>query len=429
LGTITAMSRVCIYLAIMLMSVSSIFAPGAAAQTAINSIEVLVNDEPISSHDINERLRLVIAVSGGVSSQEEVDRVREQVIRAMVDERLQIQEAAEVELVIPDAQLEEYFGRRAEGFGQTPVQLEQTLRGIGSSKRSIKWQLNAELAWSQLVQGRFGSFASVSDEEVEDFIARLRANKGKFEYRLSEIVLQVSDPSQADRVKRDAETLVSRLRDGASFGDIAQQLSASPSAAVGGDLGWIPADTLNDLQRSAVESVELGSVSDPIRTAGSYVIYAPADRRRIMVADPLDTQLQVRQFYLPRQTMTDDPARVERFRSKIEPLETATTSCDDADTIALDAGAEERTDVGYIRLRALAVDVRSEAGRLSPGQATRIFDMNDGLRALLVCDVRAAQADEPDFDRIMDQLEQQRLSMIARRYLRDIRRDAIIDYR
>ena len=70
----------------MLLSATLLDANLAHAQQKLNSVEVLVNDIPISTHDINQRLRLVIAISGGVNSEEEFSRVREQVIQAMIDE-------------------------------------------------------------------------------------------------------------------------------------------------------------------------------------------------------------------------------------------------------------------------------------------------------------------------------------------------------
>ena len=200
----------------------------AAAQQPINSIEVLVNDAPISTFDINQRLRLVIAISGGIKTEQEFLKVREQVIRSMIDERLQLQEAAELELFIQDEESDNYFARRAQSMGQSPDQFETALLQIGSSKRTMTDQMKAEIAWAQLVQGRMGAFVSVSDEEVEAQIQRIKDNKGKFEYRLGEIVLQIENTEQAASVEATAEQLVDRINGGASFPEIAQQLSASP---------------------------------------------------------------------------------------------------------------------------------------------------------------------------------------------------------
>lgn len=395
-------------------------------QQALNSIEILVNDEPISSFDINQRLRLVIAISGGVSTQEEFLQVREQVIRSMVDERLQLQEAAEVELEVPDEQLEQFFARRAEGVGQSPEQFAQALRGIGSSKDTMKKQMEAEIAWSQLVQGRLGAFVSVSDEEVESFIQRIYDNRGKFEYRLGEIVLLSETPEQAASVEANAVQLVERVRGGARFRDIAQQLSASSTAAVGGDLGWITADELDALYAEQVTSAAVGDVVGPIRTPGGFLILAVSDRRRVLTVDPLDAQVLLRQLHLPTASYETG---LEQYLSVVGELKDTTTSCSQVASLVERAGISGPTEIAPLRLRDLTNEIRLAVTPLEIGQATDIIDSEDGKRVLIVCDRQEPTVEEPDFDAIYSQLEQQRLSMMARRYLRDIRRDAIVDYR
>ena len=392
----------------------------------LNSIEVLVNDEPISSFDINQRLRLVIAVSGGVRTQEEFLQVREQVIQSMVDERLQMQEAAEVELEVPEDQLEQFFARRAQGVGQAPEQFAQALSAIGSSKETMKKQMEAEIAWSQLVQGRLGAFVSVSDEEVEAFIQRIYDNRGKFEYRLGEIVLLSQSPEQAAAVEANATQLVEQIRAGAQFGQIAQQLSASSTAAVGGDLGWITIDDLDPSYAEQVQNSGVGDVLDPIRTPGGYIILSVSDRRRILTVDPLDTQLQLAQLHLTNDQIENG---LTQYLSVVEPLQTTTTSCESVADIAAQAGVTSRTEIAPLRLRDLNNDFRLQVENLDVGQTTGVLDAEDGKRVLIVCAKREPEVQEPDFDEVYNQLEQQRLSMMARRYLRDIRRDAIVDYR
>jgi len=392
----------------------------------LNSIEVLVNDEPISSFDINQRLRLVIAISGGVTTQEEFLQVRDQVIRSMVDERLQLQEAAEVELVVEDAQLEQFFARRAQGAGQEPEQFAQALAQIGSSKNTMKRQMEAEIAWSQLVQGRLGAFVSVSDEEVEAFIQRIYDNRGKFEYRLSEIVLLSETSEQSASVEANAKQLVEQIRGGATFAQLAQQLSASSTAAVGGDLGWVTIDDLDPLYSEAVQNGSVGNTLDPIRTPGGFLILAVADRRRVLTVDPLDTQLVLNQLHLPAAEIA---AGLDKYMAVATRLKTTTTNCDTVPALAAEAGISGRTDIAPLRLRDLTNEFREQVESLQIGQATDVLDAEDGKRVLIVCNRQEPEVQEPDFDAVFNQLEQQRLSMMARRYLRDIRRDAIVDYR
>lgn len=409
------------------------FAPQTLAQQQaapdlqqLNAIEVLVNDEPISSYDINQRLRLVIAISGGVRTQEEFLQVREQVIQSMVDEKLQLQEAAEVELEVPDEQLEQFFARRAQGVGQEPEQFAEALSSIGSSKATMKKQMEAEIAWSQLVQGRLGAFVSVSDEEVEAFIQRIYDNRGKFEYRLGEIILLSQSPEQSAAVEANAVQLVEQVRAGAQFGQIAQQLSASSTAAVGGDLGWVTIDDLDPTYSQQVQDSSVGAVLDPIRTPGGFIILTVSDRRRVLTVDPLDTQVRLNQVFLPADRVETG---LEQFLAVVEPMQSTSTSCDTVPDLAASAGASNRIEITPLRLRDLNTAYRESVENLNVGDTTQVLEDEDGRRVLVVCDVRAPEVQEPDFDEVYNQLEQQRLSMMARRYLRDIRRDAIVDYR
>ncbi len=401
---------------------------GAVAQQAVNSIEVLVNDEPISSFDIDQRLRLVIALSGGISTEEEFLKVREQVLRSMIDERLQLQESATVDLIISSEQLEDFFQRRAEGVGQTAQQFETALAGIGSSKQSMQKQMEAEVAWSQLVEGRLGAFVTVSDEEVEARIQKIKDNRGKFEYRLSEIVFDVNSSEQEESIKNNALQIVERIKSGSAFPEIAQQLSSSPSAAVGGDLGWITADSINTDYAESVQNLDVGEISEPIRTAGGFVIIAVRDRRRILIADPLDSEVDIRQIHLSSPQVADT-AKAAQFETVTGNLHTQGNHCETVDAIAASAGADGRVALGNLRIRNLQGDVRTRVQALEVGQATELMKMEDGWRVLIVCNKTEPQVQEPNHDQIMNQIEQQRLAMMGRRYLRDLRRDAIIDYR
>lgn len=400
----------------------------ATAQQPLNSIEVLVNDQPLSSFDIDQRLRLVIAISGGVKSQKEFLKVRDQVIKSMIDEQLQLQESATVDLVIDDGQLEDFFARRAQGVGQTPEQFAQALAGIGSSKHSMQKQMEAEIAWSRLVEGRLGPFVTVSDEEVEDRIKKIFDNRGKFEYRLAEITLDINSADQETSVKSNAEQLAARIKGGASFTEIAQQLSSSPTSAVGGDLGWATIDDLSGYYADVARDVDVGQISEPIRTASGYTILALRDRRRILVADPLDNQVKLAQLFLPL-AKTEDAALAKKFEDTVSNLHLAPVPCATLPALAASAGGEDRVDLGALRLRDLQGEIRDTVIGLQVDQASNMLKMEDGWRVLVACDIQVAQIQEPDFDLIYNQIEQQRLSMRGRKYLRDLRRDAIIDYR
>lgn len=400
------------------------------AQQDIMGIEIMVNDDPISSYDIDMRLRLVIAASGGVSTQEELDKVREQVRTAMIDELLQLQEAKNnFDFTIPDSDMESFFVRRAQSMGQTPEQLELALEEIGSSKKTMINQMRAETVWGDLVSGRLGDFVTVTDEEVETIIQRMRDNKGKFEFRLNEIEMLVDNSSQDASVKAAAERLIEQMKGNeARFADVARQLSASPTSATGGDIGWISEADITEELRDLLLEVGIGNITPPVKTPGGYRILLIQDRRKILSVDPLDTQVFLQQFMLrkPRSDNADDR---KKFMDAALTLGKGALKCEDMLKMVPDFGAEPSTNIGAVRYRDLPSNVREPVEKSEIGIPSDVIDMEDGLHVIVVCDREIPEIQEPDFDVIYGQIENQRLAMMGRRYLRDLRRDAIIDRR
>ncbi|MEE8371994.1 MAG: peptidylprolyl isomerase [Sphingomonadales bacterium] len=400
----------------------------AVAQQVIQKIEALVNDEVISAFDVRQRMGLVVAASGGLNSQEEVMRLQQQVLRALVDERLQIQEAREYEVTVPDAQINDAYSRIAQSFNQRPEDFEGFLIQFGASKDTLINQLRAEFAWQALVRGRLAQQISVTDEEVDAEIARMTSNTGKYEYRVSEIYMIVGSPPEEARIKASMERLAKQIADGAAFNLVARQFSEAASAARGGDMGWLSADQMQPLVSEVVTKLELLDVSDPVRTAGGFRLLALTDRRRILSLDPLDTVLDIHHvmFTFDKDTTTE---MAEAWIARAEKEVPKAKSCDYIETLAKDMGVKTFGELGKVPLRGLATDLRDLLDSVPDGSATQPIASQDGIRIFFVCGRTEPEIGPPDFDEVFTQLQEQRLSMVARRYLRDLRRDSIVDYR
>lgn len=392
-------------------------------------IVVLVNDEPISAYDVVQRLRLTIASIGGVQDESQFARLQEQVVRNMVDDKLKLQEAAEFDLVISNEEAEDAFARQAASFNQSPEQFEMTLTQMGVSKQAYLDQMKPEIAWGEIVNGRLGRFANVAQEDVEQEMERMRANAGQPEYNLSEIYLLVDNPRQEEQILQSAERIASQIRAGASFEAFAQQFSQSSTAANGGDLGWMTADQLAPTLATAVASMDVEEVSRPIRFGGGYYILMIKDRRRVLEVDPLDVRLAVHQIHLPLDLATATEEEQIAIIDRIDELRKETTSCEGIPRFAEAFDSAQHGSIGELSLRDMPKDLRGLLGELEIGQPSRPARMADGFRIFFVCDRLEAEVQMPEFEEIVDQLERQKLSMMARRYLRDLRRDAVVDYR
>jgi peptidyl-prolyl cis-trans isomerase SurA len=395
--------------------------PGVRKATAI------VNGEVITGSDIDHRLALVVASNNIQLPPEEVERVRAQILRNLIDEALQIQAATQQEITVEQRDIDNYYTRFAQNFRQTPEAFSAYLRTIGSSDRSLKRQIRGELAWQRLQRRQIEPFVTVGDDEVRTVIARLQAAQGTAEYRVAEIFMSATPETEA-QVRANAARIVEQLRAGASFQAYARQFSEASTAAVGGELGWVRAEQLPEELAAVVRQMPVGSYSNPIPVAGGVSIVALGDARQVLVADPRDAVLSLMQLSVALPAGTSQA----QTQARLQQLGAATQSmggCGGAPAAAQTLGGEVVTN-DQVRVRDLPPALQPMLLNLAVGQATPPFGSPERISVLILCGRDdPQQANAPNFETIYAQLNAERINRRSQRYLRDLRRDAVIDYR
>jgi peptidyl-prolyl cis-trans isomerase SurA len=395
--------------------------PGMRKATAV------VNGEVITGSDIDHRMALVIASSQAAIPQDEIERVRAQILRNLIDETLQIQAARQQEITIEQNDIDEYYARFAQSFRRSPEEFSAYLRTIGSSVTSLKRQIHGELAWQRLQRRQIEPFVNVGEDEVRAVIERINAERGTVEYRVAEIFMS-STPETAAQVQANAARILQQLRGGASFAAYARQYSEASTAAVGGDLGWVRAGQLPDELAAVVRQMPVGAFSDPIPVPGGVSIVALADSRQIGLADPRDAQLSLTQISLNLPAGLTDA----QIQAKVQQLGNAVQNmggCSGAAAANQALGGEILVN-DAVRVRDLPPALQPMLLNLAVGQATTVFGSRERISSLVLCgrDDPAPVAG-PNPNEISAALEQERVTRRAQRYLRDLRRDAVIDYR
>lgn len=388
----------------------------------------LINGDIITGTDVEHRLALIIAANGGNVSDEERVRLRAQVLSNLIDETLQIQEAEANEIVISNEDIEQTFNQVAQqNFKQDVEAFDRYLRTRGSSTDTLKRQIKGELAWSRLLRRNIQPFINVGDDEVNSIIERLNASKGTTEYRIGEIYMSAS-PDAAEQVAVNMRKILDQIRQGGSFVAYARQFSEASTAATGGDLGWVRPAQLPQSLAEAATQMQIGQVVGPIEVPGGFSILYLIDQRQILTADPRNAVLSLKQLAIsfPADTTEEQAtARAAQFASATQNIK----GCGAANEVAASIGAQV-VDNDQVRLRDLPGPLQNTIAQLPIGQASQPFgSVADGVRVLILCgrdDPQSAAA--PSFDQIMSQLENERVNKRARIYLRDLRRDAIIEY-
>jgi peptidyl-prolyl cis-trans isomerase SurA len=399
-----------------------------AQDPSVRKATAIVNGDVITGTDVDHRLALIVIANQGRIPTDEMERLRAQVLRNLVDETLQIQAAAAADIKVEPREIDAYYERYSRNFNRSPQEFSAYLRQSGSSDISIKRQIHGEIAWSRLLRRQIEPFVSVGDEEVRSIIERLNASKGTQEFRIAEIFLPATPETSAE-ARANAARIVDQIRKGSSFSAYARQFSEASTAAVGGDLGWVRAEQLPEILAQAAQQLPVGQISDPIPIPGGFSILAVQDKRQVLVADPRDAVLSLKQLTLtfPKgMTRAQAAPRVEQLYRTAQTM----GGCGGADAAAATLKAEVVSS-DQTKVRDLPPSLQEMLLRLDIGQSTTPFgSFEEGVRVLVLCGRDDPQASTgPSFDQVYAQLEEERVNRRARRYLRDLRRDAVVDYR
>jgi peptidyl-prolyl cis-trans isomerase SurA len=387
----------------------------------------IINGDVITQTDVDQRLALLAIANGNEIPADQVDALRQQVLRNLIDETLQIQAAKTDKIEIKKADIERTVERVASGVKQSPQQLGDYLQSRGSSIQSLRRQIEGEIAWSRLQRDKIESGVSVGDDEVKSVLQKMNASKGTEEYRVGEIFLS-STPYTQEQTLQNATKILEQLKSGASFAGYARQYSEASTAAVGGDLGWVRPEQLPVPLATALRQMGPGTISEPIPVQGGVSIIAVQDTRKILTADPRDAVLGLKQVSItfPKGTSREQAEPiVARFADAAKNI----GGCGGADKIAGDFHGEVVTS-DQVKLRDLPVTLQQMMLPMQVGQATQPFgSLEEGVRVLVICGRDEAAANAPTYDDIYSQLNEERVNMRARRYLADLRRDAVIEFR
>src|SRR5581483_1657701 len=351
----------------------------------------------------------------------------EQVLRNLIDETLEIQAAKQEKIDVKASDIDKTVERVAQNVKKTPDQLADYLQANGSNIRSLRRQVQGEIAWRRLQQAKIEDSVSVGDDEVKAILDKLNASKGTEEYRVGEIYLSATPATQSQTLD-NANKILAQLRQGASFAGYAREYSQSSSAAVGGDLGWVRPEQLPGPLASALQQMQPGMISAPIPVAGGFSIIAVQDARKTGMADPRDAILSLKQVSITfPKGMTKEVAEpiVARFADAVKNI----GGCGGAEKIAAEFHGDVVTS-DQIKMRDLPTALQNLMLPMQVGQATQPFgSLEEGVRTLVICGRDQADATAPSYDDIYNQLNEERINSRAQRYLRDLRRDAVIEFR
>ncbi len=393
-------------------------------------IVAIVNGDVISGGDVQNRRRLFALSSGLPMSPEVLDRLTPQITRQLIDERLRLQEIQRRRILVADAEIAKAIGEVERRNAMPPGTLRKRLAADGVAYRTLVDQIRVQIGWTRVLRQQLGAQAQITDADVAEQERVLKQEIGQPEFHVAEIFIPVEEPSQAEEAQRFADTVIQQLRAGAPFQVVAAEFSQSQTALVGGDLGWVQPAQLDPEVLHVLSEMPPGAISNPIRVPGGYDVVTLYGKREI--GNDIETVLDVRQAFLPF-TVNLDPQhptdQQKQVLAKAQQLSSTAQSCDAVEAAGKAAGSVRPPHPGEIRLSGVPPTMRAVLEKLPDNKPSGPLVSEDGILIIMVCKREQKNLGIPTRSEIEDRVLNERVELVSRQLMRDLRRRAAIDQR
>jgi len=387
-----------------------------------DGIIATVNDRIITGFDLRQRMLVLMAMTQVQPTEENIGAIQQQALNDLIDQHLQAAELTKFEqLKIGDAEIDQEIADMARQAGATPASYINFLEQGGISIPAFREQLRTEIGWRELVGGRFRDRARVGKSQVDQTMRQMTESATKPQYLIGEIYLEAARVGGMQEAVNGARQLVQQMIQGAPFMAVARQFSAAPSAARGGDAGWVVQGTVQPALQTVMDTLETGQLSNPIPVDGGVYILYMRDKR----SGASTSMVKMKQVMaeLPENA---DEAQVAAATQRLEALRGQLT-CDNILTRARSEPGLLGADLGESDIADLLPQFQQVARSAEIGSVSTAVRTPLGVHLLAVCDRRLGGPDAPSAQQVEARLQNQNYAMLGRRYLRDLRADALIE--
>jgi len=405
-------------------------APAPAYNPLNEGVAAVVNDEIISTYDLRQRLRLLVLTSGVQPTKDNLQQLEEQALRSLVDEHLQIQELKKVgkrqkvNLIAEAKDVDDEIGDLAKQNNLTFNQMKTSFIQAGVDMDTLRDQIRTQISWQRLISGLYSNRVRVGDDQVNGQLQRISNQASQTQYLVGEIYLDASRVGGMNQALTGASQLITQLQQGAPFPAVARQFSSAPTAANGGDAGWISAAQAPPEVAAALENLRPGQLSAPIQVSdGVYVVYL-----RDKQAASGQTMVSLKQLAV-RLDKDASADQVAAATAALKALRPQITGCDNLETIAAKVPGVVAADLGEAEIKDLRGPFKEAAEKLQANQVSDPIRTDVGVHLVAVCSKRTGGAKVPTKTDIQNKLFAEQLSVMSRRYLRDLRTSATIETR
>ena len=377
------------------------------------SIFATVNNEPISIYDLIQRANL-FSISAKIPINEDfTTKILPDLISGYIDEVIQIQEIKKENVLVQDDLVQNLVDGIEKENGFKKGELKKFLKENKTEISILEKQLWANLGWRQLVANKFRQKIIVQESEVEVIHNKLKTDIGKDEFNVEQIFISFENKKEND-VFNTINNLYKQLIGGGDFLSIAKQFSDSYGGKIG-KMGWVPESDFDDKIVNDIKKLEINNFSKPIKGENGYFIIKLLNKRII-------GQETISDVSLFRIELIEKNDEVYQLLNNIG-------NCDELEEFAKTYGSTDSGSLGSFKYIELSNQLKFEVQKLNKNEISAPIKYDAGEFHIMICDINKAKPIIPSKFKIQDILINQKLEVLARQYMSELRTKAIIDIR
>lgn len=391
----------------------------APAHASAIRIAAIVNDDIITSEDVDHRRALVMSTS----QLADTPAVRARILDTLVSETLQLQEGKRLSIDVTEAEITAAFSRIDASRGQKEGTLKRFLEANPQFKRTLHAQIRAQLVWNIVVERKIKRTITIAQDEITRAQTAQATAPGITEVQIAAISIPIQSPADEGRANALAKDLSDQLNQGTDFITLAQQVARSGKAELNPP-SWMPESALQPAIQQALRGLQPDQITQPLRSMNSYQLITLLDRRVIKPSSE-DTEVRIKQIHVPLPTKNKAAFRAAHETARA--LHDQPGTCDDTDNASLKGKATAR--VTRTKYRDMNPGLRDVVVHLNVGEVSEPLLSTKEILLVKLCDRVEPPTTPPPADEIKQKLFAEKLELEAAKTLRNLRRDAYIDIR
>ena len=418
---------------LLLLPTTAIFAK--ADVVLLDKVVAVVDDNIITQLELQDRIKLVQQQLKQQGNRvPPIDIFRKQVLERLIIEKLQLEMAKKTGVRVNDETVNNVIANIARENKLSMVQFRQVLQKDGYQFSDFRENIRKEIIISRLRKVRVANKVNVSEQEIENHIARYKTStSANTKYLLKHILIatpEAASPKQIETAKNKAQKIVDDLQKGDDFSEKAIAHSDDELALKGGDLGWRTLAQLPNLFSSTVSNMALKTVQGPLRSASGFHIIRLEDKRSSNNKNIVKQTLARHILIQPTQVLSREAARsrlqgiLQRIKSGEDFASLARASSDDK------ASAAEGGSLGWVNPGTMVPAFEEEMNKLQPGEFSKPFLTQFGWHFVQVLSRRNHDnTDEFQRSQAIQFIRKNKTEEATQDWLRRLRAEAYVDYR